>query len=54
LELELRDMVLNMIEEKASAMLDRNSKYYDFVDKLVNKKIDPFLAAEELTRSISW
>jgi LAO/AO transport system kinase len=54
LELELRDMVLNMIEEKASAMLDQNSKYYDFVDKLVNKKIDPFLAAEELTRSISW
>jgi LAO/AO transport system kinase len=54
LELELRDMVLNMIEEKASAMLNGNNKYYDIVDKLVNKKIDPFLAAEELTRSISW
>jgi LAO/AO transport system kinase len=54
LEVELRDMVLNMIEEKVSAMLDRNNKYYDFVDKLVNKKTDPFIAAEELTRTISW
>jgi LAO/AO transport system kinase len=54
LEVELRDMVLNMIEEKVSAMLDRNNKYYDFVDMLVNKKTDPFIAAEELTRTISW
>jgi LAO/AO transport system kinase len=48
LEDELRDMVLNMVEKKASAMLAGNRKYSEFVDKLAKKEIDPYAAAEEL------
>jgi LAO/AO transport system kinase len=48
LEDELRDMVLNMVEKKASAMLAGNMKYSEFVDKLAKKEIDPYAAAEEL------
>lgn len=54
LEIELRDMVLNTIEQKVSSMLDKNNKYYDFIEKLVNKKTDPFEAAEEVIRTMSW
>jgi LAO/AO transport system kinase len=48
LEDELRDMVLNMVEKKASAMLAGSRKYSEFVDKLAKKEIDPYAAAEEL------
>lgn len=48
LEDELRDMVLNMVEKKASSMLAGNKKYSEFVDKLARKEIDPYAAAEDL------
>jgi LAO/AO transport system kinase len=48
LEDELRDMVLNMVEKKAAAMLAGSRKYSEFVDKLAKKEIDPYAAAEEL------
>jgi LAO/AO transport system kinase len=51
-ELELRDMVLNMVEQKALAMLHKNDKYYKLIDKLISKKIDPYQAAEELSSVI--
>ena len=47
-------MVLNTIEQKVSSMLDKNNKYYDFIEKLVNKKTDPFEAAEEVIHAMSW
>jgi LAO/AO transport system kinase len=52
IEAELRDMVLNMIEEKVSYMLTSNKKYYHFIDKLISKKTDPYHAAEELADDI--
>lgn len=48
LEDELRDMVLNMVEKKASSMLAGSRKYSEFVEKLAKKEIDPYAAAEEL------
>lgn len=48
LELELRDMVLNMVEEKVSAMFREDNTYRDFIEKIVNKELDPYLAAEQL------
>jgi putative protein kinase ArgK-like GTPase of G3E family len=51
LEDELRDMVLNMVEKKASSMLAGDKKYSDFVEKLAKKEIDPYAAAEELAAS---
>ena len=47
LEAELRDMVLNMVEEKVSAMLREDNRYHDFIEKIVNKELDPY-GAEQL------
>jgi LAO/AO transport system kinase len=52
LELELRDMVLNMIVQKAISMLNENDKYFLFIDELASKKIDPYQAAEKLATVI--
>jgi LAO/AO transport system kinase len=52
IEAELRDMVLNMIQEKVSYMLTSNKKYYDLIDKLISKKTDPYHAAEQLADEI--
>ncbi|HZB16402.1 MAG TPA: methylmalonyl Co-A mutase-associated GTPase MeaB [Nitrososphaeraceae archaeon] len=52
IESELRDMVLNMIEEKVSYMLSSNKKYYDYIEKLISKKVDPYCAAEQLAQEI--
>ena len=48
LEAELRNMVLNMVEEKVSVMLREDNRYHDFIEKIVNKELDPYLAAEQL------
>ena len=45
-------MVLNMIEQRVSIMLNKNEKYFLFIDELINKKIDPYHAAEELAAII--
>jgi GTPase len=52
IEAELRDMVLNMIQQKASYMLTSNKKYYDFIDKLISKRTDPYHAAEQLANEM--
>jgi LAO/AO transport system kinase len=52
LESELKDMVLNIIKQKVSIMLKNNEKYYELVDRLVSKKIDPYQAAEEMATAI--
>jgi LAO/AO transport system kinase len=52
LESELKDMVLNIIKQKVSIMLKNNEKYYELVDRLVSKKIDPYQAAEEMAAAI--
>jgi LAO/AO transport system kinase len=52
LELELKDMVLNRIVQRATSMLNENDKYFLFVDELASKKIDPYQAAEKLAAVI--
>ena len=52
LELELKDMVLNRIVQRATSMLNQNDKYFLFVDELASKKIDPYQAAEKLAAVI--
>jgi LAO/AO transport system kinase len=52
IEAELRDMVLNMIQQKVSYMLTSNKKYYDFIDKLISKRTDPYYAAEQLANEM--
>ena len=48
LELEIRDMVLNKIEQEVFALLDKDDHVYRLVDKLLKKEIDPYQAAEQL------
>jgi len=47
-EAELKDMVLSIVGQKVSEMLGKNKKYQECVELMVNKKIDPYEAAEEL------
>ncbi len=47
-EAELRDMVLSIVGQRVSTMLGNNKKYQECVDLMINKKIDPYEAAEEL------
>lgn len=49
LKTELRDMVLNILKDKMIRMLNDHPTYHNYIDKIQNKKIDPFQAAEELT-----
>ena len=52
LEIELKDMVLNILKDKILRMLNENPNYHIFIDKIQNKKMDPFQAAEELTSNL--
>ena len=54
LDFELRDMILNTIEQKVSSMLDNNNDYRKAIESLANKKTDPFQAMDEVIRTISW
>jgi LAO/AO transport system kinase len=52
LEDELTDMILNILEKKVSSMLAQDRKYSEFIDRLVRKEIDPYMAAEELAGTL--
>ena len=54
LDFELRDMILNTIEQKVSSMLDNNNDYRKAIERLANKKTDPFQAMDEIIRTITW
>jgi len=52
LEAELRDMVLNIVEHKVSSMLGKDNNFSEYVEKLLRKEIDPFVAAEQLAATL--
>ena len=52
LEIELKDMVLNILKDKTLRMLKDNPSYHNLIDKIQKKKMDPFQAAEELTSNL--
>jgi hypothetical protein len=45
-------MVLNILKAKILNMLDHNPSYRNFIDKIQNKKIDPYQAAENLASEL--
>ncbi len=49
---ELTHMILNNLEKKVSSMLAKDRKYSEFIDRLARKEIDPYVAAEELARTL--
>jgi len=52
LETELRDIVLNNIKTKVERMLDTSSTYEKYLKKVQSKTLDPFEAAEKISKSI--
>ncbi len=50
-EVELKDIVLNNIKEKIDEMLDSDKTFSTYLKKLQSKKIDPFTAADKITKS---
>lgn len=52
LETELKDIVLNNIKEKMDKMLDSDKTFSKYLKKLQTKEIDPFDAADKITRSL--
>jgi len=51
-EVELKDIVLNNIKEKIDEMLDSDKTFSTYLKKLQSKKIDPFTAADKITKSL--
>ena len=52
LETELRDIVLNNIKEEMDEMLDSDKTFVKYLKKLQNRDIDPFEAADIITKSL--
>ncbi len=52
LETELRDIVLNNIQEKMDEMLESDKTFLKYLKKLLAKDIDPFEAADKITKSM--
>ena len=52
LDSELRDIVLNNVKTKVSTMLDSSKSYAAYLKKVQSKKIDPFEAADKISKGI--
>ena len=52
LETELKDIVLNNIQEKMDEMLNSDKTFSKYLKKLRAKDIDPFEAADKITKSL--
>jgi len=52
LESELKDIILNNIKEKVEAMLDSNKTYSSYLKKLQSRQMDPYEAAEKISKNL--
>lgn len=52
LESELKDIVLNNIKEKMDEMLESDKTFSKYLKKLLAKDIDPFEAADKITKTL--
>ena len=52
LETELKDIVLNNIKERMGEMLESDKTFSKYLKKLLAKDIDPFEAADKITKSL--
>jgi LAO/AO transport system kinase len=52
IDVELRDIVLNNVKNKVSTMLDESKMYATYLRKVQSKEMDPFTAAEKITKEI--
>ncbi len=52
LDSELRDMVLSNVKNKVNTMLDSSKSYAAYLKKVQLKKIDPFEAADKISKGL--
>ena len=52
LENELKDIILNNMNEKVEAMLESDKIFSKYLEKIQSKKMDPFEAADKITKSL--
>jgi LAO/AO transport system kinase len=52
LESELKDIVLNNLKERMDELLDSDKTFSKYLKKLIVKDIDPFEAADKITKSM--
>jgi LAO/AO transport system kinase len=52
IESELLDMILNIVKEESMELLAKNKEYSKYLDKILNKQIDPYTVAVKFGRSI--
>jgi len=51
LELELEDIILNNVRQEISTMIDKSKSFSSYLKKVQDKKMDPFEAADKLTKN---
>jgi LAO/AO transport system kinase len=52
LETELKEIVLNNLKEKMDELLDSDKSFSKYLKKLLAKEIDPFEAADKISKSL--
>ncbi len=52
LETELKDIILNNMSEKIEAVLDSDKTFSKYLKKIQSKEMDPFEAADKITKSL--
>jgi LAO/AO transport system kinase len=52
LETELKDIILNNMSEKIEVMLDSDKTFSKYLKKIQSKEMDPFEAADKITKSL--
>lgn len=52
LEIELKDIILNNVRHRLDSVLESDKNYSKYLKKLQSKQIDPFEAADKISRSI--
>jgi LAO/AO transport system kinase len=53
LETELKDIILNNMSEKIEAMLEADKTFSKYLKKIQSKEMDPFEAADKITKSLT-
>jgi LAO/AO transport system kinase len=48
----LKDIVLNNINEKVEEMMQSNKSFSNYLKKINSKKMDPFTAADKISKSM--
>ena len=51
LESELEDIILNNVRQEISTMVGKNKSFSTYLKKVQDKKMDPFEAADKLTKN---